>query len=303
MNKKKLLSSILILLISVFTFFGCAKVEFLRTIDGNNVIMDRLVIELDEEKIKLAGQDVNYVAAIIDSDFVTFKSSLDNWKKQFILDDYPDLYKRVQEGIECTNEWTGKKLTITVQFADFTMFGLFYGLSNIEGHEYKKALSDVGPFVSKMLMEDGENENLGFYLKKYSMLKDEGLIANLESLEDKGDDFYRNLYIKYRALLNEQYDVEDLDITQIFVYPDDDVYTNADAEEYYGGLKMFMWNMTGKAEDFEMEIYRLTPRAVNWYVSALVVSAIVVVVLLVNFGHKAREEKLVTKKELEKDGK
>jgi hypothetical protein len=129
-----------------------------------------------------------------------------------------------------------------------------------------------------MLMEDGENENLGFYLKKYSMLKDEGLIANLESLDDKGDDFYRNLYIKYRALLNEQYDVEDLDITQIFVYPDDDVYTNADAEEYYGGLKMFMWNMTGKAEDFEMEIYKLAPNSASWYIVALFVSAAFAVV-------------------------
>lgn len=302
MNNKKLFSSILILLISVFAFFGCAKVEFLRTIDGNNVIMDRLVIELDEEKIKLAGQDVNYVVAVIDSDFTTFKSSLDVWKKQFILEDYPNLYDRVQQGIICTNERIGKKLTITVQYADYTMFGLFYGLSNIEGHEYKKALTDVGPFVSQMLTENGENEDFGFFLKKYSMLKDSGFISNLENLEEKGDNFYRDLYIKYRTLMNEKYDVEDLDITQVFVYPDDDVYTNADMEEYYGGLKMFMWNMSDKAEDFQMEIYRLTPRSVNWYVFALVISAIVVIVLFINFGSKARQEKLVTKKELEKDG-
>ena len=63
-----------------------------------------------------------------------------------------------------------------------------------------------------------------------------------------------------------------------------------------------MWNMSDKAEDFQMEIYRLTPRSVNWYVFALVISAIVVIVLFINFGSKARQEKLVTKKELEKDG-
>ena len=217
MNRKKLLTSIILLALCVFSFFGCAKVEFLRVIDANNVIIDRLVVDLDKEKIEKAGKSIQEVAGVIDSDFTTFKSGLDNWKKQFEMEKYPDLYDRVKEGILCNNEWVGSRLTITVEFADFTMFGLFYGISEIEGEEYKKALTDVGPFLSKMLTENGEAENINILLKKYSMIKDSGLIANLESLQDNNDDFYRDLYIKYRSLMNEQYEVDDLDITQVLL--------------------------------------------------------------------------------------
>jgi len=303
MKLKKYLLSMILMILCVFSFFGCAEVTFYRAIDGNNTIVDKLEIVLDKEKIESAGKSVDYVAGVINSDFTVFKSGLEDWKTQFILEDYPDLYERVKNGIKCTNDWIGLKLTITVEFADFTMFGLFYGISNIEGHEYQKALSDVGPFLSKMLMENGTNENMGFMLEKYSMIKDSGIIANLESLDDNGDEFYRDLYIKYRDLMDEKYDVKDLQVSQVFAYPDDDVYANADMEEYYGGLKFFGWEMSGKGDDFQMEIYRLVPRAVNWYVVALIISAIVVVVLIVNFGKQARNEKLITREDLEKDGK
>ena len=300
---KKYLTAFAILILCVFSFFGCAKVEFLRTIDGNNAIMDRLVIELNKEKVESTGKTLGEVISTIESDFQIFRNHVFEWKKQFNYEDYPTLKDRVDKGIDCIVEKVGSRLTLTVSYEDYTMFGLFYGITNIDGHEYEKAMTDVGPFLSSMLTEDGEKENMGLLLYKYALIKDSGLINNLEALEEQGDNFYKNIYDKYRKLTADKYDVKDLDISQVFVYPDDDIYSNADGNDYYGGLTMLSWDLTDTGSDFIMEVYKVAPRSVNWYVVALIISAIVVVVLFVNFGSKSRNEKMVTKEEVEKDGK
>ena len=55
MKTKKIFTIIFLLLVSVTTFFGCAKVEFIRAIDSSETIIDKLAISLDESKINKAG--------------------------------------------------------------------------------------------------------------------------------------------------------------------------------------------------------------------------------------------------------
>ena len=61
MKYKKYLLSFLILIISVFTFSGCANIEFVRKFDGSNEIFDRVVIELDKDELERINDRLDFL--------------------------------------------------------------------------------------------------------------------------------------------------------------------------------------------------------------------------------------------------
>ena len=65
------------------------------------------------------------------------------------------------------------------------------------------------------------------------------------------------------------------------------------------------WDFDDKSEDFVMEMYKLTPKAMWWYILALGISAIVVIVLLAVIFAKSKNQKIekITRWEVEENGK
>jgi len=298
---KKYLTIVLMLIISCVTFVGCANIEFIRAVDATNTIVDKLVIELDRSKIEKSGADYDTVVNTITGDMQFFRNKVENWKEQFI--DYPEIYTKIKEKgyIFVTHTpLVNNKLTLSIEFNGWDMFGLFYGYSEIENFEYQKVMEDVGPFIKGILNEEYTQENYGLFLIKYSIIKSCG-IENLAEDFTFGTEEY---YEKYRDLTNSRYSTNDITFSQIFAFPDDRLYSNADDKEVQGGLTMLRWDFSDKDENYEMIIYKLAPKTVAWYILALVLATIFVVIITIYFHKKAKNqvEVRITKQQVENDG-
>lgn len=308
MKSKKIITMIVLLLVAVFSLSGCASLQLIRAVDATGTIVDKLVIELDESKINKSGRTVNEVKSVIEGDVIAFRQYVKDWKEQFNIEEYPELALSLENGILVNDTKIGNQYTIAVEFKNWTMFGLFYGIVTVQDVEYEKAMTDVGPFLSNLLLGQYGTDNLGLgiFLYKYSLVEDEGFISNLQNLPEEERGSFTDLYNKYRNLTYRNYDIDDLDISQIFAYPDEKIYGNADEVETTGGLTMMMWNLSDKDDGFKMEIYKLGPKSIGWYVLALIISAVVVLVIIFKLRANSAKEKVsvrITKEEVEKDEK
>lgn len=304
MRAKKMLLTVALIFVAMFSLCGCASVQYIRTIDGNGAIMDKLVVSLDESEINKSGTTLTQVKSYILEDFGDFKEHIDSWKGHFDVGEYPELALRLETGITVNISETKNELTFSVEFSDWQMFGLFYGIVTVDGQEFEKAMTDVGPFLSSMLLGEYGTGDMGIFLYKYSRVDDEGFIKNLQNVEGDENLDFTTLYNNYRALTNNHYDLSDLEISQIFTYPDTKLYGNADESEIYGGLNLMYWNLSDKDDDFKMEIYKVAPKTAPWYGVALIVATVVVVILLFRIRKNAKNKVTVrvTKEEVERSG-
>ena len=306
MKARKILTTIILLFVAVFSLCGCASIQMVRAVDSSGTIIDRLVIELDESKINKSGKTMAEVKSAIKNDIISFRQYVASWKTQFTLEEYPELALSLENGIMINDTETGNQLSVAIEFSNWQMFGLFYGIVNINDLEYEKALNDVGPFLSQLLLGQYETTDMALFLYKYSHIQDAGFIKNLQALPEGEDNDFSVLYEKYRKMTNNYYDVEDLNISQVFAYPDDKLYSNADEIGYEGDLTMMMWDLSDKDANFKMEIYKLGPQATDWYVLALIISAVAVVIIMIRLSTNAAKNKVtvhITKEEVEKDEK
>lgn len=296
MKKGKYLIILVIMLVCVTSFFGCANIEYIRAIDSSNTIIDRIRITLDESKINKAGKDLNEVMEMINGDMISFRQDVSEWKiKQFA--EYPDLYESVKKGIIVEVSKVSKnEITLAIQFSDWKMFGLFYGYAEAEDFEYKQFLEDKGPFINNILNADYAENEYGLFIVKYSILKSVGIDQSIENFEYDGTNYYK----KYREFFLNKYGMEDIGLSQEFAYPDDRLKGNADESDVVGDLTWLKWNLNDKTEDFEMSIYKITANSSTWYIIALIISIIVAIVTFVVIKRKSRGQivQIIEKKDL-----
>lgn len=298
---------LILLVVSMVCFFGCARVEYIRAIDPSGVIIDRLVVELDESKINKAGKTLAEVRSSIEGDMMTLRSSVQAWKND-IGSRYPELSDSIEIGITCLPPTTiGNKVSQSIEFANWKMFGIYYGLIEIDGVEYDKVIDDVGPFVEEILKGDYTEENAGLFTYKYAQIKDKNILSNIKDAKEVGGNDYSNLYDKYRNYLNNYYDIDDLKMVQTFTYPlnnaNEKLYTNADEVEIAGGVVFMQWDLNDN-DDSLLEIYKLAPRMTAWYVLAIIISITVLCIIVINVAKKSAQNKVsvqITKEEVEKD--
>ena len=169
----------------------------------------------------------------------------------------------------------------------------------IEDFEYKSVMEDVGPFIDNILNEEYSTENYGLFLIKYSMLKNNGILDNIEGFEYNNT----NYYDKYIAMTNNHYGLSDMSVSQIFAYPDDRIYSNADESYVEGNTTFMLWDLSDKCENFEMQMYKLYPKTTSWYAFALIISAIFVIVITIVIARKYKKEPIekITRWEVEKN--
>ena len=298
MKTKKIFTIIFLLLVSVTTFFGCAKVEFIRAIDSSETIIDKLAISLDESKINKAGEDLAVVMGKIDGDMIHFRNKVNDWK---IIEfaEYPELYESVKNGIKVEVTKPRKnEISIAIEFANWQMFGLFYGYAVAEDFEYNAFLQDHGPFIANILSSDYEDNDYGLFLIKYAILKNSGIEEDLQNFEFDGTNYYE----KYRNMFMNRYGMEEVGVSQIFAFPDDRLQSNADDSEVQGDLTLLRWDLSNKTDDFEMTIYKITANTTSWYVLALLISAISVIIITIVIHKKSKGQivQIIEKKDLDK---
>lgn len=304
MRLKKVFICIALILISITALSGCADIEFIRAIDSTNTIIDKLAITLDESKINKAGRELSNgesgVIDLIQSDMITFRNDIKQWKiDEFGM--FPDLYERVNNGINIEVTRPRKnEISISLEFDSWEMFGLFYGYAIPEDFEYTEFMADHGPFIDRILNQEYESNSYGLFLIKYSILKNSGIKSDIQGYEYKG----KNYYTEYKEYMHNNYDITDVNLSQIFAYPDDRLHSNADDSEVQGDLTLLRWDLNDKSEDFELSIYKITANTSTWYITALVISiiAILIITLVIHRKYKNNVEVKITKGEVEKDG-
>lgn len=299
MKKGNYLIVIFVMLVCVTTFFGCADVEFIRAVDSSSTIIDKIVISLDESKVNKAGYDLYTAKDKITNDMIGFRRSVDQWKEsQF--GEYPELFENVKYGIkvEVTNTPNSSQVSLAIEFANWQMFGLFYGYAEAEDFEYTKFLEDKGPFIKNILNADYEENEYGLFLINYSILKSAGITNSVEDFQVNGVNYYN----EYKEYFHNQYGLEDINISQIFAYPDDRIRSNADDSDVQGDLTLLRWEFNDKLDDFEMKIYKITANSSTWYILALALSIIVGIILFVVIKKKTKGQvvQLIEKKDLKK---
>lgn len=282
---------------SLITFSGCAKIEVMRTIDSYSVIMDKLVVTLDKNKLL---NNYDNVRSNVIADMVTFRNYVNDWIGGY-QENYPKVYLDMKEGIICEiPESQNNELSIVITFADITFFAVFYGLATINDVEYAHAMNDVGPFVADMFNHEYKTDEFNLFLYKYSMVNNSGILKSMDDfkIDAIGTD-YNNKYTEMTG-----YTIDDLDVTQIFAYPDDRLYSNADVKEVVGGVTFLAWDLSDKSDDFEMSIYKLAPNSAPWYFFALGIATLFVVVATIVIAIKYNKEIMVhvTKQDVEKNG-
>jgi hypothetical protein len=212
---------------------------------------------------------------------------VEDWKKSFFeVDGLENVAKMVSTGIKVSiDKPTTNRIYMTVVFSDIKMFGLFYGYTTIEDYEYNKAMTDVGPFIDKIIKSDYSTEKYGIFLYKSAIVKNGGILDSLEDFEINGVNYYN----KYRKEFNYDYNLEDVEFYEMFTYPDDRLYSNADDSEVNNGLSIYRWSLSDKDDNFEMILYKLSPNASAWYILALVISILVVTIkMLSTFSNFAK---------------
>lgn len=285
---------------------GCATIESIRVVNPDYSIMDRLVITLDKKKL---GNKYEDVKNSIKSDIDTFKWHITDWIEQF-KDDNFDVYKVLESGIKCTPMESAKdnEFGVTLEFAGIEYFRIFYGLECVTEElqdimstdQYYKAMTDVGPFISKISSDNYSSENMGLFLYKYYMFSDKGLMNGINdfALDDS------QTYLEKYSIMSG-FNMGDVEISQVFTYPDDRIKSNADEVEVVDGMTFMAWNLSDKDDGFEMEMYYVGARTTAWYVVGLIISVIAVVVIffVVRYKHKEDIAVVITKQEVEKKDK
>ena len=297
MKFKKLLISLSLIIVAIISMSGCAKVEIMRTVDSYRVIMDKLVVTLDKNKLL---NNYDNVRNSVIADMITFRNYVHDWIEGY-KDEYPKVYLDMKEGIICeVPESQNNELSVVITFADISFFAVFYGLADINDVEYAHAMEDVGPFIQEIFDQEYQSEEFNLFLYKYSMVSNKGLLSTVKDYKIDGID--TNYYDKYTELTGCS--LSDLDVTQIFAYPDDRLYSNADVKEVVAGVTFLAWDLNDKGADFEMSIFKLAPRSSSWYMLALGISAIFVVIATIVIAVKYRNEITVkiTKQDVEKNG-
>lgn len=300
MKIKKFLTTFFVLLICVFCCVGCGEVQFNRAVYADNKILDQFVINLNKTAIDNSGKiSAEELVDIIYEDLNTFRQYVEDWTNSF-KDDYPDVHLALMEGLKCeVFPDPDTELSVSIEFANWGLFGMFYGISNIKDVEYEKAVSDVGPFIYQIAKQDYQVEDFGLFLQKYAMVKDDGVYSQIEKFKIDAIDV--NYYEKYSNLTG--FELEDCEVWQVFAYPDDRLYANADEKEVVENMTYFAWNLSDKSEDFQMSIYKIAPKSTIWYVLALFLSlaTVIIVWVILKIKSNKRISMCISKKDVEKD--
>lgn len=297
MKANKFLTILFLMFVSITFFCGCASVEFIRAVDASNTIMDKIAISLDESKVNKSGLNLETIMNSIEDDMNKFRNEVNAWKSEQFAE-YPELFETVKTGIKVeVTKPRRNEISLALEFDGWNMFGLFYGYAEAEDFEYTKFVEDKGPFINNILNSNYEDNSYGLFLIKYSILKSNGIVGNIKSFEFDGT----NYYDKYYNMFMHRYNLDDVDISQIFAFPDDRLHSNADDIEVEGDLTLLKWNMNGKNEDYQMTIYKITANPSTWYIVALVISAISVIIITVVIRKKSKGQivQIIEKKDLE----
>ncbi len=305
-------------MIACISMVGCANIDYRRIYTKSGSIIDEVNITLSKDMFNNSNSEALYG---------TIKSDVDNYYRavtQWIDDNMGDKYvsdinlgQEFKENIsvrttERRASADGYTFSIIIEFTSIEYYIYFYGLNTpeilakygvidiegVKGFDIK----DYGQFMTDIVTSDYDIREDAWCTKK--------LVFGSDSIVDKFGNIYRGMDQKYldyyvtrvNSLLSTSYTsdevLDNIDIIQSFETNDKRFKSNADKvynDPELNGYIVHEWNLNdlnGK----EMELYRLSPVRVWWYVIGLAVAGISILYMFI------RNANLKTKKEKNNNG-
>ena len=305
-------------MIACISMVGCANIDYRRIYTKSGSIIDEVNITLSKDMFNNSNSEALY--GTIKSDGDNYYRAVTQWIDENMGDKYVadiNLGQEFKENIsvrttERRASADGYTFSIIIEFTSIEYYIYFYGLNTpeilakygvidiegVKGFDIK----DYGQFMTDIVTSDYDIREDAWCTKK--------LVFGSDSIVDKFGNIYRGMDQKYldyyvtrvNSLLSTSYTsdevLDNIDIIQSFETNDKRFKSNADKvynDPELNGYIVHEWNLNdlnGK----EMELYRLSPVRVWWYVIGLAVAGISILYMFI------RNANLKTKKEKNNNG-
>ena len=268
-KQSKNLITIIALVLFAFLLGGCATVDYSRFVYPTGEITDKLVVELDEEKVRDAGVSISVVTAKIKRDMEDYyKQPINDFVHECLHNEAYTIAQKqyIANGIRCNVEVVGNNTVIAeVNYQTIELFNLYYGITDDELESTDDLEFREGDFVNKYV----QSSQNAFAVLKTKTLK--------------------NLVNQYEVLFYDKFDINDVKLTQVYASPNVDISSNANATEISQGIKMHQWEIDPANLDFNIEFYTLSPNTGPWYILALFLTLSATVVAFVYLYYKSNK--------------
>ena len=269
MKFKKLLC--LILLCTVFLFAGCATIEYDRIVLEDGTILDAVSVKLDNEKIENAGFNVNDAKEGV-------KTKMSNYLLQVV-----NTFKAREDGLSSIEKYAvlnnltysvtenNDYIIASIKFKNYNTFKYFYGLHLVEDTD-KNEPDKVEEFLINKYVNTGKT---------------------IFSTDDAK--YITNDFIAY---FDNKFSLDDTNLSYVFGTSEDKLYSNANYQYSLNGINFHQWIINDINQ--EISTYTLVPKPVNWYLLALGLTFVLIVILyVISLFTKKKSNKQLTIKDVE----
>ena len=269
MKFKKLLC--LILLCTVFLFAGCATIEYDRIVLEDGTILDAVSVKLDNEKIENAGFNVNDAKEGV-------KTKMGNYLLQVI-----NTFKAREDGLSSIEKYAvlnnltysvtenNDYIIASIKFKNYNTFKYFYGLHLVEDTD-KNEPDKVEEFLINKYVNTGKT---------------------IFSTDDAK--YITNDFIAY---FDNKFSLDDTNLSYVFGTSEDKLYSNANYQYSLNGINFHQWIINDINQ--EISTYTIVPKPVNWYLLALGLTFVLIVILyVISLFTKKKSNKQLTIKDVE----
>lgn len=269
MKFKKLLC--LILLCTVFLFAGCATIEYDRIVLEDGTILDAVSVKLDNEKIENAGFNVNDAKEGV-------KTKMSNYLLQVV-----NTFKAREDGLSSIEKYAvlnnltysvtenNDYIIASIKFKNYNTFKYFYGLHLVEDTD-KNEPKKVEEFLINKYVNTGKT---------------------IFSTDDAK--YITNDFIAY---FDNKFSLDDTNLSYVFGTSEDKLYSNANYQYSLNGINFHQWIINDINQ--EISTYTIVPKPVNWYLLALCLTFVLIVILyVISLFTKKKSNKQLTIKDVE----
>jgi len=279
-------------------FAGCANIEYQRIVDDTGKIVDRLVVEINEQELaeRISTDKISQLKEDVKNDFKSYALAVNNAKK-YLHETNKDVNLDYNSGISIEHtDWTlvdtnTYRIILQMVFLNSTYYNALYS-SDGDGGEDTPTEIVSGMFISKYVM--------------YS----NNVFANMEDVSGGVDS--KN-YFDYYSDKYGEFTVDDLKLTQIYGTTDKRLKSDADYVENIEGINYHLWEIDSENANYKtakLSYYYTSAVGIGWYIVALGVSVALAIFLLLVYIVKVIKNKKYREKvsvegriaqELEKD--
>ena len=231
---------------------GCASIQYQRVINKNGKILDAISVKLDTNKIAEAGYNVDKVTLDVKTKMQQYLNALVNAfynRDDGLLEiEKIAVYNNLRTLVTTNNGF----IIASIEFNNYNTFKYFYGLHLNEDNS-------------------SSNDNLveGFLFNK-NVTTGKTIFSGSDAV------FIANDFMAY---FNNDFRIEDCELSYVFGTIENKLHSDADFTFTEDGVTYHQWILSSKDDSISTFTYQMKP--VNWYILALGLTAILIIVLFI----------------------